>query len=170
MIMKHFYAIIFLSVSYSSILVQSSSSKNNVVHKGKLPCDQKDPSLKYESHLRVECCIEEQGTVVVRNYFDTSTAETKKCLYIRGGSIFAGWNPFGYGITSLGLQFLGFDGSLDSDVGRFLASFKSGRKREQQLKQQWLEIVRVSKAGQSMRIYRKIDELLSFCVKSGFLS
>ncbi len=89
---------------------------------------------------------------------------------LRGGSILAGWHPLGYGITDLGLQFLEFDGSLDSDVGRFLASFKSGRKRFSTLKDQWLEIVRVSKTGQSMRVYRKLEELLTFCVKAGFLS
>ena len=88
---------------------------------------------------------------------------------IRGGSVFAGWNPLGYGITALGLSFLEFDGSLDSDVGRFLATFKSGRKRQSQLKQQWLEILRVSKKAQSLRIYRKMDELLQFCVSAGFL-
>lgn len=89
---------------------------------------------------------------------------------LRGGSILAGWNPLGYAITSLGLQFLEFEGSLDSDVGRFLATFKSGRKRQSVVKQQWLEIVRVSKKGQSMRIYRTLDDLFAFCVSAGFLS
>jgi len=93
----------------------------------------------------------------------------QQTIELRGGSIFAGWNPLGYGITQLGLEFLAFDGSLDSDVGRFLAGFKSGRKRHSALKQQWLEIVRVSKQGQSMRIYRKLDELIAFCVRAGFL-
>jgi hypothetical protein len=86
-----------------------------------------------------------------------------------GGYIPAGWNPFGYFITPLGLTFLEFDGSLDSDVGRFLASLKSGRKKRSALKEQWLEIVRVSKTGQSMRILRRLDDLIDFCIKAGLL-
>ncbi len=103
---------------------------------------------------------------------DTALKSTtvQQTIDLRGGSIFAGYHPLGYGITQLGLQYLEFDGSLDSDVGRFLAGFKSGRKRQSVAKEQWLEIVRVSKTGQSMRIYRKLDELIAFCVKAGFLS
>ena len=41
---------------------------------------------------------------------------------LRGGAALnlfpSGYNPFGYGLTSLGQRFLEFDGSLDSDVGR----------------------------------------------------
>mmetsp|Transcript_34479 Transcript_34479/g.46177 ORF Transcript_34479/g.46177 Transcript_34479/m.46177 type:complete len:158 (-) Transcript_34479:254-727(-) len=89
----------------------------------------------------------------------------------RGGGlpVPAGWNPFGYAITDLGLKFLSFEGTLDSDIGRFLASLKSGRKTQQTLKDQWLEIVRVSKKGQSMRIYRTLDDLIDFCLKAGFI-
>jgi len=94
----------------------------------------------------------------------------KDLIKFRGGSILSGWNPFGYGLTELGTQFLSFEGSLDCDVGRFLAAFKSGRKRSSVLKDQWLEIVRVSKSGQSMRIYRLLDDLLQFCIQAGFLS
>ena len=104
----------------------------------------------------------------VREYHDFSIIQ--QTVDLRGGSIFAGWNPLGYGITNLGLEFLEFDGALSCDVGRFLASFKSGRKRYGMLKQQWLEIVRVSKQGQSMRIYRKLDELLSFCLNAGLIN
>uniref|UniRef100_A0A7S2M921 Uncharacterized protein n=1 Tax=Skeletonema marinoi TaxID=267567 RepID=A0A7S2M921_9STRA len=82
----------------------------------------------------------------------------------------SGYNPFGYGLTDLGKEYLSYDGSLDSDVGRFLSSLKSGkRKSAPVLKEQWLEVVRVSKQGQSMRIYRKLDELISFCLKAGFI-
>ena len=94
----------------------------------------------------------------------------KKTIALRSGSILSGWNPFGYALTALGLEFLEWNGSLDSDIGRFLASFKSGRKRESAIKDQWLEIVRVSKKGQSMRIYRNIDKLSEFCLNAGFLS
>jgi hypothetical protein len=85
-----------------------------------------------------------------------------------GGWIPGGWNPFGYKITPLGEQYLSFDGSLDSDVGRFLASLKT-RKTAATLKAQWIEIVKVSKQGQSMRIYRILQDLLKFCLEAGFL-
>jgi hypothetical protein len=92
----------------------------------------------------------------------------------RGGGLSnfvpAGYNPFGYKITELGSQFLEFDGSLDSDVGRFLASVKTTkRKRFHTIKEQWLEIVRVSKKGQSMRIYRNLEDLIAFCIKAKLL-
>jgi hypothetical protein len=81
----------------------------------------------------------------------------------------AGWNPFGYKITSLGLRYLDFDGSLDGDVGRFLASLKSSRKTIPTVKDQWLEVVRVSKKGQSMRIYRNLEDLFDFCISAGLI-
>ena len=88
----------------------------------------------------------------------------------RGGGLLipAGYNPFGYKITEFGLKFLEFDGSLDCDVGRFLTSIRT-RKRFDAIKSQWLEVLRVSKKGQAMRIYRKLDELITFCLKAGFL-
>ena len=78
-------------------------------------------------------------------------------------------NPFGYGLTNLGKQFLTFDGSAESDLGKFLSTLKSGRKSEATIKSQWLEIVRVSKQGQNMRIYRKLDDLIKFCLSAGFI-
>jgi hypothetical protein len=72
-------------------------------------------------------------------------------------------------VTDLGLEFIDkFEGCLDSDVGRFLASVKT-RKRFAEIKSQWLEIVRVSKTGQSMRIYKSLDDLINFCVKARLL-
>jgi hypothetical protein len=90
---------------------------------------------------------------------------------VRGGGwlVPAGYNPFGYKITSLGEEFLSYEGSLDSDVGRFLASLKSERKRFGTLKGQWLEVLRVSKSGQSMRIYKNLQELLALCLKMGLI-
>ena len=88
----------------------------------------------------------------------------------RGGSwLPAGYHPYGYGITDLGLEFLKFEGSLDSDIGRYLASLKTGRKKRNVLREQWVEVVRVSKAGQSMRILRTLDDLIEFCIKVGFI-
>ncbi|KAL3791118.1 hypothetical protein ACHAW5_004536 [Stephanodiscus triporus] len=84
----------------------------------------------------------------------------------------AGYNPFGFGLTDLGKTFLDFEGSIESDVGRFLSTLKSGggkRKSASVLKDQWLEIVRVSKTGQSMRIYRRLDDMIEFCLKAGLV-
>ena len=72
----------------------------------------------------------------------------------------------GYKITALGEEFLRFEGSLDGDVGRFLASLKAGRRRVAALKASWLEIVRASKKAQAMRIYRNMDDLIKFCLKA----
>uniref|UniRef100_A0A7S2HBD1 Uncharacterized protein n=1 Tax=Helicotheca tamesis TaxID=374047 RepID=A0A7S2HBD1_9STRA len=101
----------------------------------------------------------------------SSNISAKSIELLRGGGlpVPAGWNPFGYAVTELGLKFLRFDGALDCDVGRFLASLKSGRKTQKFLKDQWLEVVRVSKKGQSMRIYRTLDDLIAFCLKAGFI-
>lgn len=82
----------------------------------------------------------------------------------------AGYNPFGHSLTSLGERYLSFDGSLESDVGTFLSTLKGGkRKSAAVMKEQWLEIVRVGKKGQSMRVYRQLDDLIDFCLKSGFI-
>jgi hypothetical protein len=102
-----------------------------------------------------------------------TTTTNAICIAIpRGGGAFfipAGWNPLGYKITALGEAYLAFDGSLDCDVGRFLASLKSGRKRMTAMKAQWLEVVRVSKSGQTMRVYRQLPKLLDFCVRAGLV-
>ena len=83
----------------------------------------------------------------------------------------SGYNPFGYKITEFGELFLTFDGSLECDVGRFLASLKGpNRKTISTIKSQWLEVLRVSKSGQTMRIYRQINELLDFCLQAGFIN
>jgi len=107
----------------------------------------------------------------------TSTTINRRgaCIdQLRGGGLSslvpAGYNPFGHKITPLGLQFLEkFDGSLESDVGRFLASMKTTRKRFDTIKSQWLEIVRVSKKGQSMRIYKNLQRLIDFCLAAKLL-
>jgi hypothetical protein len=109
-----------------------------------------------------------------RTTHDPATRRTdlsKAVVSLRGGgSIFpAGWNPMGYKITPLGERFLSMGDSLSCDVGRFLASLKSNRKRRSILKDSWLEIVRASKTGQAMRIYRTIDDLLDFCLQAGLV-
>jgi hypothetical protein len=93
-------------------------------------------------------------------------------LTIRGGGSYfipSGWNPLGYKITALGDEYLNFDGSLESDLGRFLSSLKSHRKRFPALRDQWVEILRVSKTAQSMRIRRQLEKLLKFALKAGLI-
>mmetsp|Transcript_16042 Transcript_16042/g.29085 ORF Transcript_16042/g.29085 Transcript_16042/m.29085 type:complete len:219 (+) Transcript_16042:152-808(+) len=105
--------------------------------------------------------------------FDTSNRFSS----LRGGAAAAalnpfpsGYNPFGYRLTDFGKEYLDFEGSLNSDVGRFLSTLKGGqRKTAAVMKEQWLEIVRVSKKGQSMRIYRTLDDFIEFCLKAGFI-
>jgi hypothetical protein len=112
--------------------------------------------------------IERTATTLKSSSFDAS--HTDSCLSVRGGGLFpAGWHPLGYKITSVGEAFLSFDGSLDSDVGRFLGSLKK-RVTKNTLKAYWLEIVRVAKTGQAMRIYRQIDKLLQFCLSAGLIN
>ena len=43
-------------------------------------------------------------------------------------------------------------------------------KRFDAIKSQWLEILRISKKGQSMRIYKSLQELIDFCLAAGFLN
>jgi hypothetical protein len=71
-------------------------------------------------------------------------------------------------ITALGEAFLAFDGSLDGDVGRSW-QVSECRKRMSAMKEQWLEVVRVSKSGQTMRVYRQLQELLDFCLQAGLV-
>lgn len=106
----------------------------------------------------------------------TQSTICSKVSLLRGGGAAAlnpfpsGYNPFGYSLTELGKVYLDFDGSLESDVGRFLSTLKGGkRKTAAVMKEQWLEIVRYSKKGQSMRIYRKLDDLIEFSLKAGFI-
>lgn len=108
-----------------------------------------------------------QGKTNTNNLF----AEKLAFSVPRGGGylIPAGYNPFGYKITPLGEEFLKFEGSLDCDVGRFIASLKKGRKRFTTIKDQWLEVMRVSKSGQNMRIYRTLKDLLQFCIRAGLV-
>ena len=148
-------------------------------------CDASDPNhacslsiVKYRTAWSTELVedapistnwhVEHFVGVPVRAKFASSGSEV--LFRIRGGGwiIPAGYNPFGYKITPLGVQFLSYDGSLDCDVGRFLASLKD-RKRFATLKGQWLEVLRVSKTGQSMRIYKNLQELVKLCLKMGLI-
>ena len=82
-----------------------------------------------------------------------------------GGFLPAGYNPFGYKITPLGERFLEFGTTcLESDIGRLLASLKSKRKTLATIQTEWLEIVRISKKGQMMRIYRSLQDMIDFCL------
>lgn len=102
-----------------------------------------------------------------QSYYDSNLSS------MRGGAVNvfpAGYNPFGHSLTELGEKFLSFEGSLDSDLGKFLSTLKGGkRKTLATLKEQWQEITRVSKKGQSMRIWRTLDDIIEFCLKAGFI-
>lgn len=119
---------------------------------------------------------QDNAASVINDITVTTTTKKKTSIFekiSRGGAslIPAGYHPLGYKLTTLGTTFLSFDGSLDSDIGRFLSTFKSGKRRSKSdLKDILLEIVRVSKTGQSMRILRKLNDLIDFCLKVGFLS
>lgn len=88
---------------------------------------------------------------------------------LRGGGLFAGYNPFGLVVTDLGLEFLDYEGSRDSDLGKLLSSLKV-RKRHSTIKAEWLELVRFSKSAQSTRIYQNLDKLLDFLLRAGFIA
>lgn len=103
-----------------------------------------------------------------KHVYKTSTTTIATELLRGGGFIPAGWNPFGYKISKRGEQYLTFGGALDGDVGRFLSTLKA-RKTFAALKLQWVEIVKVTKTGQTMRIYRRIDDLLKFCLEAGLI-
>ena len=118
----------------------------------------------------------QQQEATTNSDFYTSTTlhgskySLKQIVVTRGGGLIpAGYNPFGYKITPLGEKYLEFPGSLDSDIGRFIASIKD-RKTLSNIKSQWLEIVRVSKSTQSMRIYRTLQDILDFCLEAGFIN
>lgn len=100
----------------------------------------------------------------------TRTTTPATVLEHRGGGLIpAGYHPMGYKITALGERFLEFGPTcLESDVGRLLASIKK-RKTLSAIQTQWLEIVRVSKSGQSMRIYRTLKDLIDFCLAARLL-
>jgi hypothetical protein len=119
--------------------------------------------------------IQSSRSLADRNRFENSTAilvvnDYSHITKLRGGFglIPSGWNPLGYKLTSLGEEFLSFEGSRDSDVGRFLASLKE-RKRVKTIKSEWLEILRAAKTAQSMRIYKQRDEMIQFCLKAGLI-
>lgn len=88
---------------------------------------------------------------------------------LRGGALLAGYNPFGLVVTDLGLEFLEYEGSRESDLGKLLSSLKV-RKRRSTIKAEWIELVRFSRSAQSTRIYQKLDELLDFLLRAGFIA
>ena len=109
---------------------------------------------------------------ITQSTFISAVSSIEAVLSPRGGGalIPAGYNPFGYKITALGEQFLEIHKNcLESDVGRFIASLKNKRKSYATLQQEWLEIVRVSKSGQTMRIYRTMKEMIDFCIAARFI-
>ncbi|KAJ8600065.1 hypothetical protein CTAYLR_001868 [Chrysophaeum taylorii] len=114
--------------------------------------------------------LQPQCTAAWRRLLDGRTEEERRsALGVRGGGMLDGYHPFGVIITDLGARFLEFEGSRDSDLGRLLSSIKH-RKRRATIKSEWLEIVRVSKSAQALRIYHDLDTLLNFLLAVGFLA
>lgn len=96
---------------------------------------------------------------------------TRKIVALRGGGwkcIPAGWHPYGYQITALAEAFLAWEGSKESDLGRFLISLKD-RKTRYAVRTAWLEVLKNSKSAQAMRIYKNVDDLIRFCLKAKFI-
>ena len=89
-------------------------------------------------------------------------------LHVRGGAMLAGLNPFGYKISERGETFLEYEGSRDSDLGKLLSSLKQ-RKTTSRIKSEWLELMRYSKTGQSVRIYKDLDAMLALLLKMGLI-
>ena len=104
-----------------------------------------------------------------RQRFHGKTLSTFAINSIPRGGLLEGLNPFGYALTELGRAFLKMEGCADTDLGKFLSSLKTKRKTTKALKDQWLEVVRQAKSGQSMRIYRTMDDLIDFALKAGFI-
>jgi hypothetical protein len=139
-----------------------------------------DTRISSRNNVAVACFWEDSWCTIKRDKPDDTSVSGEieqlresqyNILRLRGGGSFlpAGWNPLGYAITELGKKFLEFDGSRECDVGRFIASLKSGRKTKSTIKEQWLEILRVSKSAQSMRVYRQLSDLIKFCLDAGFI-
>jgi hypothetical protein len=160
----------FLIIVAVGLVTFSSTCVDAIENQRKSDWPQVDPLCVSTTTLCASANINRDASLLVPSS-STTTTPTTVLIVPRGGGfslIPGGYNPFGYKVTELGLEFLEFDGSLDSDVGRFLASVRV-RKRLADIKSQWLEIVRASKTGQSMRIYRTLDDVIKFCVKAGFL-
>ena len=124
----------------------------------------------------IEAIESNSRQVTPRSILSTPKSNDKETIALvvdglpRGGGwmVPSGWNPWGYKLTSLGEEFLSYGGSNDGDIGRFLASVKT-RKRLSEIKNNWLEVVRVAKTGQSMRIYKNLTAIIEFCLKAGLI-
>lgn len=111
-----------------------------------------------------------KSILTVPLFASSARTHSKVATTLRGGGLIpAGYNPFGYKITELGEQFLSLEGSMDSDIGRFLSSLKK-RKTLASLRQNWLEVVKVAKTAQAMRITRKLDEYIAFCLAANLIN
>ena len=114
--------------------------------------------------------VAEKGDFFGCQRFTSKTLSTLAINSIPRGGLLEGLNPFGYALTELGRAFLKMEGCADTDLGKFLSSLKTKRKTTKALKDQWLEVVRQAKSGQSMRIYRTMDDLIDFALKAGFIN
>jgi hypothetical protein len=124
------------------------------------------PRPPFGTKWQQECC---RADVTGRSI----TSTRLQIQDIRGGGattglswwIPSGYHPYGYQITALGEEFLSFPGSLECDLGRFLASLKT-RKTTYALKNAWLEVILNSKTAKAMNMYKNIDNMLQCCLKA----
>lgn len=165
-----FHFVVFLSVILTACVIEIDAKSEGGLGDGYRPWDSRQ---REESYARSLLTPPHEPTERNRKYFSPVSSAIIPGINARGGAVNilpAGYNPFGYGLTDLGRKYLEFNGSLESDVGQFLSTLKSGkRKTSSTLKEQWLEIVRVSKKGQSMRIYKGLDGFIDFCLSAGFI-
>lgn len=75
-------------------------------------------------------------------------------------------------MTPAGMTFLAMDGPIEADVGRFLRSFGAfeGNPTLLGVKQHWIEVARLSGDAQSHRIKEGLENMVSFCLETGFLT
>lgn len=75
-------------------------------------------------------------------------------------------------VTPAGMTFLAMDGPIEADVGRFLRSFGAfeGNPTLLGVKQHWIEVARLSGDAQSHRIKEGLENMVSFCLETGFLT
>lgn len=75
-----------------------------------------------------------------------------------------------YKLSKLGEKFLAIDGPGCGDTGRFLSFVASSESlAENEIRERWSEISRLSRDSQSDRIFRNMEDIMAFCLSSGLI-
>jgi hypothetical protein len=82
-------------------------------------------TILISSLLPTTTCIRTSSHYGVTSVKTATSLDSEVVVALRGGCIPSGYHPFGFKLTKRGEQYLQFEGSRDSDVGRFLSSLKS---------------------------------------------